>query len=279
MLAGCPSLSKETKVKEIVVGQLQGKVALITGSGRGQGLAAAKRFAVEGARVVVNDLDPESVKTAVAAIRAAGGDAIETVGDVSSSADVRRVLDTVKTQYGGLDILYNNAGIGYSATKRFGVAMSDIVSCTEEDWRRILDINIGGVFLFCKYGIPMLIERGSGVIINTASIAALRGAADAHAYTATKGAVVALTRAIAVTYGPKGIRANTICPGVIDTEMIHDTLIAREDIRKALTQSTPLRRAGTAEDIADVAVFLASEASRFITGEEIVVDGGIIQRV
>ncbi|MSQ47586.1 MAG: SDR family oxidoreductase [Deltaproteobacteria bacterium] len=175
--------------------------------------------------------------------------------------------------------LYNNAGIGYSATKRFGVAMSDILHCTEEDWRKILDINIGGVFLFCKYGIPLLIERGGGIIINTASIAALRGGGDAHAYTATKGAVVALTRALAVAYGPKGIRANTICPGVIDTEMIHDTLIAREDIKTVLARNTPLRRVGTAEEVADVAVFLASEASRFITGEEIVVDGGLMQRV
>jgi NAD(P)-dependent dehydrogenase (short-subunit alcohol dehydrogenase family) len=114
---------------------------------------------------------------------------------------------------------------------------------------------------------------------STASIAALRGGGDAHAYTATKGAVVALTRAIAVTYGPKGIRANTLCPGVIDTEMIHDTLIARDSIRTILAQNTPLRRVGTAEDIADVALFLVSDASRFITGEEIAVDGGIIQRV
>src|SRR5262245_49012333 len=261
------------------MGQLQGKVALITGSGRGQGLAAAKRFAAEGARVVVNDLDSASVKAAVNAIRTAGGEAIEAIGDVAASADVRRVLATVKETFGGLDILYNNACIGCSATKRFGVSMSDIVSCTEEDWRRIVDINLGGVFLFCKYGVPLLIERGSGVIINTASIAALRGAADAHAYTATKGAVVALTRAIAVTYGPKGIRANTICPGVIDTEMIHDTLIARDDIRKVLAQATPVNRIGTAEDIADVALFLASDASRFITGEALAVDGGLIQRV
>jgi len=157
--------------------------------------------------------------------------------------------------------------------------MSDILHCTEEDWRRILDINIGGVFLFCKYGIPMLIERGGGVVLNTASIAALRGGTDAHAYTATKGAVVALTRAIAVTYGPKGVRANTICPGVIDTEMIHETLIARDDIRTMLAQRTPLQRIGTAEDIAEVALFLVSDASRFVTGEEFAVDGGLIQRV
>lgn len=261
------------------MGQLQGKVALITGAGRGQGLAAARRFAAEGARIVVNDLDSTSVNTAVESLRAAGGEAVGAVGDVSASADVRRVLSVAKDTFGGLDILYNNAGIGYSATKRFGVAMSDVVSCTEEDWRRILDINIGGVFLFCKYGIPLLIERGGGVILNTASIAALRGGADAHAYTATKGAVLALTRAVAVTYGPKGVRANTLCPGVIDTEMIHEALIERDDIRTALARNTPLRRVGTAEDIADVALFLVSDASRFITGEAFAVDGGLIQRV
>ena len=261
------------------MGQLRGKVALITGSGRGQGLAAAKRFAAEGAKIVINDLDEQSTNSAIAAIRAAGGEAVSAVGDVSKAVDVQRILAVAKDQCGGIDILYNNAGIGYSANKRFGVAMTDILHCSEDDWRRILDINIGGVFFFCKYGIPLLIERGGGVIINTASIAALRGAADAHAYTATKGAIVALTRAIAVTYGPKGIRANTICPGVIDTEMIHDTLIARDDIRKVLAQATPVNRIGTAEDIADVALFLASDASRFITGEALAVDGGLIQRV
>jgi NAD(P)-dependent dehydrogenase (short-subunit alcohol dehydrogenase family) len=261
------------------MGQLQGKVALITGSGRGQGLAAAKRFAAEGAKIVINDLDEQSVNEAITAVRAVGGEAVGAVGDVSKATDVQSVLAVAKEKLGGLDILYNNAGIGYSANKRFGVAMTDILHCTEDDWKRILDINIGGVFLFCKYGIPMLIERGGGVIINTASIAALRGAADAHAYTATKGAIVALTRALAVTYGPKGVRANTICPGVIDTEMIHDTLIASEGIRSLLAKATPVSRIGTAEDIADVALFLASDASRFITGEAIAVDGGLIHRV
>ncbi len=260
------------------MGQLENRVTLITGAGRGQGLTAARRFAAEGARIVVNDLDAELVKAAVEGVRAAGGEAAEAVGDVSVSADVRRVLQVAKDTFGGLDILYNNAGIGYSATQRFGIEMSDIVSCTEEDWRRILDINLGGVFLFCKYGVPMLIERGGGVILNTASIAALRGGADAHAYTATKGAVVALTRAIAVTYGPRGVRANAICPGMIDTEMIQ-TLIKSDEIRTALAHCTPLGRIGTAEDIAEVALFLVSNASRFVTGEAFVVDGGIIQRI
>ncbi len=161
---------------------------------------------------MVNDLDSASVEAAVAAVKNAGGRAAGAVGDVSKAADVQAVLQAAQDAFGGVDILYNNAGIGYSATQRFGIAMSDIVNCTEDDWRRIMDINVGGVFLFCKYGIPKLIERGGGVIINTASIAALRGAQDAHAYTASKGAILALTRTIAVTYGPKGIRANTLCP-------------------------------------------------------------------
>ncbi len=259
--------------------QLDGKVAIITGAGRGQGLVAARLFAAQGARIVVNDLDAESVDAAVAEIRAAGGEAAAAVGDISDSDAVQAVIATARSAFGGLDVLYNNAGIGYSAQTRFGIAMSDIVNCTEDDWNRILDINIGGTFRMCKYGIPELIARGGGAIVNTASIAALRGAADAHAYTATKGAIVSLTRAIAVTYGPQGVRANTICPGVIDTEMIHDTLIDNSDIRDALANATPLRRNGTPEDVAEVALFLAGEQSRFITGEAIAVDGGLIQRV
>ena len=261
------------------MGQLDGKVGLITGSGRGQGLVAAQRFAAEGARIVINDIDTESVNAAVEAVRSAGGEAAAAVGDVSKADDVQRVLQVANDTFGGLDILYNNAGIGYSATRRFGIAMSDILSCTEEDWRRIMDINVGGVFLCCKYGVPMLIARAGGCIVNTASIAALRGGHDAHAYTASKGAIVALTRAVAVSYGGQGVRANTICPGVIDTEMIHETLLEHKEIRTALTRGTPLKRTGTPEDIADVALFLVSDASRFITGEAIAVDGGLIQRV
>lgn len=261
------------------MGQLENKVALITGSGRGQGLVAAQRFASEGAKIVINDLDAESVEAAVAAVKNAGGEAVGAVGDVSKAADVQAVLQTAQAAFGGFDILYNNAGIGYSATPRFGIAMSDIVNCTEDDWRRIMGINVGGIFLFCKYGIPKLIERGGGVIINTASIAALRGAQDAHAYTASKGAILALTRAIAVTYGPKGIRANTLCPGVIDTEMIHDTLISQKGISDLLARNTPLQRNGTPQDVADVALFLASDQSRFVTGEAFAVDGGIIQHI
>jgi NAD(P)-dependent dehydrogenase (short-subunit alcohol dehydrogenase family) len=256
-------------------GQLAGKVAVITGSGRGQGLAAAMLFAAEGARIVINDLDDGSVRTAVEAVRSAGGQAVGVAGDVSVAADVQRVLSRAAEAYGGIDILYNNAGIGYSATRRMGVGMDDIVSCTIEDWHRILDINLGGVFLFCKFGIPMLIERGGGSVINTASVAALKGSRNAHAYAASKGGIVALTRAMAVTYGRNGVRVNAICPGVIDTDMIHETLLGSDAQTTAIQRMTPMARIGTADDIARMALFLASDAGAFVTGQAIPVDGGV----
>jgi NAD(P)-dependent dehydrogenase (short-subunit alcohol dehydrogenase family) len=256
-------------------GQLEAKVAVITGAGRGQGLAAALLFAAEGARIVINDLDDGSVGTAVEAVRAAGGEAVGAPGDVSNAGDVQAVLRCAADAFGGIDILYNNAGIGYSATRRMGVGMDDIVSCTIEDWHRILDINLGGVFLFCKFGIPMLIERGGGSVINTASVAALKGSRNAHAYAASKGGIVALTRAMAVTYGRNGVRVNAICPGVIDTDMIRETLLGSDAQTTAIQRMTPMGRIGTADDIARMALFLASDAGQFVTGQAIPVDGGV----
>jgi len=259
------------------MGQLEGKVAIITGSGRGIGRAAAELFAAEGASVVVNDLDQDAIDATVSVIQGAGGDALGLQGDVSKSTDVRAILVQTREHFGGLDILYNNAGIGYSAAQRFGIAMDDVVNCSEQDWQRILEININSIFLFCKYAMPMLTDGGGGSVINTASAAALRGITHAHAYVAAKGAITALTRAIAVAYGKQGLRANTICPGVIDTEMVHDVLIADADVRVAITNATPLDRIGLPDDVARVALFLASAASAFVTGETIVVDGGAIQ--
>lgn len=255
-------------------GVLDGKVALITGSGRGQGLAAGQLFASEGARVVINDLDEASVQAAVEQISAAGGEAAGAVGDVSRAEDVQSMLRTAVDRFGGLDVLYNNAGIGYSATQRMGVGMDDVVSTTEDDWRRVIDINLGGVFLCCKYGIPLLVERGGGSVINTASIAALRGSRNAHAYAASKGGIVSLTQALAVTYGRQGVRANAIAPGIIDTEMIHDYMLSSDDSVTAIGRRTPLGRIGSADDVAQVALFLASDAGRFVTGQTVAVDGG-----
>ena len=256
-------------------GQLDGKVALITGAGRCQGLEAAKVFAGEGARVVINDLDQESIDAAVAEINALGGQAVGARADVSDGEQVREMLGKAKHAFGGLDILYNNAGIGFSAKQRMGIAMDDILNCTEADWRRIIDINLTGVFLACKYGVPMLIERGGGTVINTASIGGLRGGAGAHAYGAAKAGVIQLTRSIAITYGRKGVRANCICPGVIDTEMIRDTMLKQDGAREAIGRHTPVGRIGTAHDIAQLALYLASDASGFISGQAIAIDGGV----
>ena len=255
--------------------QLDGRVALITGSGRGQGLAAAHLFAKEGAKLVINDLDDESVSAAVAAIRDAGGQAAGAVGDASRSADVQAALKIATDTYGGLDILYNNAGIGFSAKQRMGIEMTDLVSCTEEDWDRIIAINLTGVFLYCKYGIPLLIARGGGVVINTASIGGLRGGPLAHAYAASKAGVIHISRLIAKTYGAKGVRANTICPGVIDTDMIASHMLTSNAARDAISNATPIGRIGVPMDIAQLALYLASDVSSFMAGQTIAIDGGM----
>jgi NAD(P)-dependent dehydrogenase (short-subunit alcohol dehydrogenase family) len=258
-----------------VAGLLEGRVAVITGAGRGQGLAAARLFVREGAKVVINDIDQGSVDQAVASINEDGGQAVGARGDVADGEAVRGVLAKAADAFGGLDILYNNAGVGFSAKERMGIAMDDILSCTEADWRRILDINLTGVFLFCKYGIPMLIERGGGVVINTASIAGLRGGPSAHAYSASKAGVIQLTKAVAVTYGQRGVRANCICPGVIDTEMIQSHMLNAEGAREAIGRRTPVGRIGTADDIAQLALYLASDSSGFLSGQAIAIDGGV----
>ncbi len=254
---------------------LDGRVAIITGAGRGQGLAAAHLFVKEGSRVVINDLEQDVVDAAVEEINKAGGQAIGARGDISNGEEVRAVLAKTKEAYGKLDVLYNNAGIGFSAKERMGIEMGDILNCTENDWRRIIDINLTGIFLFCKYGIPDMIANGGGVVINTASIGALRGGPSAHAYGASKAGVVQLTRSIAATYGHKGIRANCICPGVIDTEMIQSHMLNAQGARDAISERTPIGRIGTADDIAQLALYLASDVSSFMTGQAIAIDGGM----
>jgi NAD(P)-dependent dehydrogenase (short-subunit alcohol dehydrogenase family) len=254
---------------------LDGRVALITGAGRGQGLSAAQLFAEHGAKLVITDLDAETVEAAVDSIAAKDAEAVGVVSDVSKSEDVRAALAVARERFGGLDILYNNAGIGFSARQRMGIEMSDLVSCTEDDWDRIMAINLTGVFLMCKYGVPMLVERGGGVVINTASIGGLRGGPSAHAYAVSKAGVIHMTRLIARTYGHKNVRANTICPGVIDTDMIQSQMLTSNAARDAISQATPIGRIGTPRDIAELALYLASDASSFVTGQAIAIDGGM----
>jgi NAD(P)-dependent dehydrogenase (short-subunit alcohol dehydrogenase family) len=253
--------------------RLEHKVAIITGAGGGQGRAAALLFAKEGAKIVASDWNAESGEQTAAQIRDAAGAAIHIAADVSSSVQVRKLIDGALESYGRIDVLYNNAGVGYSST----LSMRDILKTPEEDWDRVLAINLKSVFLTCKYAIPEMIKTGGGSIINTSSIAALIGGEDAHAYTAAKGGMISLSRALAVEFGPKNIRVNCICPGVIDTPMVEPVVGPLKDASRPFRFS-PIQRLGRPDDIAYCALYLASEESSFVTGSVFVVDGGVTAR-
>ena len=251
--------------------RLKNKVAIITGAGSGQGRAAALIFSREGARIAVSDWKPELGDETVTLVKKAGGEAIFIRTDVSESADVQNLVRTTVGTYGRIDILYNNAGVGFSSP----LSMSDVINTPEADWDRVIAINLRSMYLTAKYGIPEMIKSGGGSIINTASIAALIGSEAAHAYTAAKGGMVALSRALAVEFGPKNIRVNCICPGAIDTPMIAPVI---DPLKKSGQpfMTSPIRRLGRPEDIANCALYLASDESSFMTGATLVVDGGYI---
>ena len=251
--------------------RLKNKVAIITGAGSGQGRAAALIFSREGAKIAVSDWKPELGDETVTLVKKAGGEAIFIRTDVSESADVQNLVRTTVSTYGRIDILYNNAGVGFSSP----LSMSDVINTPEADWDRVIAINLRSMYLTAKYGIPEMIKSGGGSIINTASIAALIGSDSAHAYTAAKGGMVALSRALAVEFGPKNIRVNCICPGAIDTPMIAPVI---DPLKKSGQpfMTSPIRRLGRPEDIANCALYLASDESSFVTGATLVVDGGYI---
>ena len=251
--------------------RLKNKVAIITGAGSGQGRAAALIFSREGARIAVSDWKPELGDETVTLVRKAGGEAIFIRSDVSDSADVQNLVRITVSTYGRIDILYNNAGVGFSSP----LSMSDVINTPEADWDRVIAINLRSMYLTAKYGIPEMIKTGGGSIINTASIAALIGSEAAHAYTAAKGGMVALSRALAVEFGPKNIRVNCICPGAIDTPMFAPVIDPLKKSGEPFMRS-PIRRLGMPEDIANCALYLASDESSFVTGATLVVDGGYI---
>ncbi len=253
----------------MMAARLQGKVAIITGAASGMGRASAQLFAQEGARVVVADWNPEGSAETVQQIRDVGGQATFLVTDVSQEEEVKALVAYAVTTYGGLDVIFNNAGIAGIREGRDSM----VTELSVEDWDYTQSINLRGVFLGCKYAVPEMLKRGGGAIVNTASAAAIQGSGfPIHAYTAAKGGVVALTRALAVAYGPQNIRANAIIAGAIATPMsnyYHD-----EWVRKMYEEAIPLGRVGEAADIAYAALFLACDESRFVTGHALVVDGG-----
>ncbi len=249
--------------------RLQDKVTLITGGGSGMGRVAAHMFAAEGARVVVAEFDPGAGEETVRMVREQGGEASFVRTDVSNEADAEGMVEHALATFGRLDCLYNNAGIMPEADH--SVVDTDVAT-----WDRVLAVNVRGVFLTCKYAVPALIAGGGGSIINIASFVALVGCSvPQDAYTASKGAVLALTRSLAVQFGPQGVRANAICPGPVETPLLMDWLVKDEEARRIRLARNPTGRFGKPEEIVHLAVYLASDESRWTNGASLVVDGGI----
>lgn len=248
--------------------RLQSKVALITGAGSGIGRASALLFAREGAKVVVVDVNAEAGEGTVADIRASGGEASFFRADVTRSAEVQGMVAYAEETYGRLDVLFTNAGV-------FHPEDGSVLETDERVWDFVLDVNLKGVFLGCKYGIPALLRSGGGSIINTASFVALMGSAVSQvAYTASKGGVLALTREIAVEFARRNIRANALCPGPVETPLLAE-LLSDPARRARRLVHIPTGRFARAEEMARAALFLASDESSYMTGTALVVDGGI----
>jgi NAD(P)-dependent dehydrogenase (short-subunit alcohol dehydrogenase family) len=248
--------------------KLDGKVAIVTGGASGIGRATAQLFAAEGASVLVADWTEDAGKQVAAEMTTAGGKAQFVQVDVSDPAAVERMVQIAVEAFGRLDVIFNNAGVeGEQALT---------ADCTLENWERVINVNLKGVFLGCKYAIPELLKAGGGSIINNASVAGLVGFAGISAYAASKGGVVQLTKTIALEYATQGIRANAICPGVIDTPMVQRFTSSGEQAREAMEAIEPIRRFGTPEEVAKLALFLASDDSSFCTGAPFIVDGGMV---
>jgi NAD(P)-dependent dehydrogenase (short-subunit alcohol dehydrogenase family) len=250
------------------MGRLDGKVAVITGGGSGIGRVASLLFASEGASVVVADVVTDRAESAAAEIVAAGGSATAVSVDVSDQAQVESMVATAVSTYGGLHVLFNNAGI-------FPDDDGGVLETPPDTWTKVMEVNLKGVWLGCRAAVPAMLESGGGSIINVASFVALVGAATAQiAYTASKGGVLAMTREVAVEYARKGIRANSIGPGPIETPLLAE-LLADPARRERRLVHIPMGRFGRPEEIAKAALFLASDEASFVTGSALVVDGGI----
>ncbi len=254
--------------------RLKDKVALITGAASGIGRATALLFGQEDAKVMCADVNGDGGERVARQIADTGGEAASVTVDVAQEEDVQRMVRETVERWGRLDILFNNAGIG------FGLPVTQV---SEEDWDRLIDINLKGVFLGCKHAIPEMVKQGGGAIVNTASDAGLRGTAWLSTYCASKGGVVLLTKSLAVEWAQQGVRVNCVCPGVIRTPIL-DPFIergqeltggSRDAVWERLAQAHPVGRVGEPEEVARAVLFLASDEASFVTGVALPVDGGL----
>ncbi len=246
--------------------RLHGKVAIITGAAQGQGKAAALKFAQEGARVVCFDLQAgEKLQQVVDELRNLGSDGLAVSGDVSKASDLDACINSTMKKFGRIDVLVNCAGI---------VMVKPFLEQTEENFKRIVDVNLKGPFLFIQKVIPLMLKQGKGKIINYASVDAFVGEENASAYVATKGGLKSLTNTLALEFAAKGININAIAPGQIDTPMLRQFTDGHPEVTEFLIRNTPAKRIGKPEDTANAAVFLASDESDFVNGTTLVVDGG-----
>ena len=250
-------------------GWLEGKVAIVTGAGNGMGRATAILFAHEGARVVIGDVDEAGGESAVAEIKANGGEATFVRCDVSKEADVIQLVQTAEGEYGALHTIFNNAGIEQPVTPSTDV--------TEELFDRVIGVNLKGTFFGCKHAIPALKRSGGGTIVNNSSVSAFANVGGNISYGSSKGAIMSMTRILALEYARENIRVNAICPGVIDTPMNQRNLEKSDDhdaVRERWMSVTPMGRMGTPLEIARTVLYLASDMSSFTTGIGLLIDGG-----
>jgi NAD(P)-dependent dehydrogenase (short-subunit alcohol dehydrogenase family) len=250
------------------MGRLDKKVAVITGAASGIGLATAVRFAGEGAAVVIGDLNLEGGEAAVRQCKENGGRAVFQKCDVQAESEIKALIDRAVTEFGKLDIIFNNAGLGG--------AVGTIEETSVENWDKTQAILLRAVFIGMKYAVPAMKKSGGGSIISTASVAGLRGGAGPHSYSAAKAAVINLTRSVALEVGEHKIRVNCICPGGISTPLLHNFLPGgKATTDMLLSQTQSIKRPGHPDDIANMALFLASDESEWVTGTAMVIDGGL----
>lgn len=260
------------------MGRIQDKVAVITGAGSGIGRACMVLFAQEGARVVGCSRTQETLDETLGRVTAAGGQGTVVAADVSQEAGATTVIDAACERYGGVDIVVNAAGVGWTWEEKSPGSMGSITKASPDNWREVMGVDLDSVYYVCRAAIPSMQQRGGGAIVNIGSILGFVGSPDAHAYTAAKGAVTNLTRSLCAAYTADGIRSNCVAPGFVDTPMISNVMHLFDDEAMA-DRLCPMHRAAQPEEIAPACLFLASDEASYVNGSTLLVDGGTLARL